>query len=266
MLQTPGQPWKVRFETWKEKSEELDRTPGSTRDKRKMQAKLNKELIDLGKELAVTPLGQPVKQRRTKRRRIQGPDAERTPDAEEGTTDAEEGTTDAEEGTPEGTPDAEQKGLARKFNSIRAVEMLLRKVRKGLNELKQGSPSTSVDDHFNDLVEYRRRQQHEQDKDGQQLVSVLRKAGSALEKRAKTTAFVCRFISHLVEYLHRRRDEHPRTDDCDREKDRERLDSVPVVVCRIVNGLLKKKGAEALVVFNALVGKSVHAISRKTLC
>ena len=236
-LEEQVQRCKARFENLKQKSKALREksSKGSTEELKGEQAALKKELqgqqAALKKELKVLKKLAPAQGQAAGQRR-------------------------GEIGSALGN-------LQKDFNDYEVVDTLVGKVEQGITALRNPPGSrSSAEDYFNGFLEYRKRQQHQQDDDGKDLVSVLEKAAEATESSAKgknMTGFVCRFISHLVEHLRRRRDPtYSKTGNFDRDRHARRLDRVPALICRIVNGLRKYKGAEALVVLNALVGKSMR--------
>jgi hypothetical protein len=157
-------------------------------------------------------------------------------------------------------PHSGVENLMKNFKDTVLVMSFVAKVEEGVALMKQQPPDdrSSTGDYFNDLVEYRQRQQNEQNDNGKEFMCTLEKVADAASanKDKTTTAFVCRFVSHLFRHLHREREpSYSHTDNADREGELKRLESVTVVICKIVNGLRKYKGAEALVVLNALVGE-----------
>jgi hypothetical protein len=233
---------KERFKDWKLKSEARDKiskaSASDLKEERaavkKEQAVVKKEFVTLRSDLAT--LKASVKRHREASEAQGGSEIGKRPRIQE---DLETTVDD----------------LSQHLKDAEILEMFIRQVVRGITVLKNqpDDRSQSTGDLFSCFVEYR--QQHEQDDDGEKLKCVLENVAKAAESCAKT-GFVCRFVSRLVEHLHRRQDPtYSRTGDCDREREAKRLDLVPIVICRIVNGLRKRKGAEALVVLNALVSK-----------
>jgi hypothetical protein len=231
-----------RFKNWRLKSEARDKiSKASARDPKeeraavkKEQAVVKKEFVTLRKDLAT--LKASVKRHREASEAEGGSEIGKRPRVQE---DLETTVDD----------------LLRNLKDAEILEMFVRQVVQGITALKDqpNDRIQSTEDLLSRFVEYR--QQHEQDNDGKKLKCVLENAAEAAESCAKT-GFVCRFVYHLVEHLHRRQNPtYSRTGNCDRENEAKRSDLVPIVICRIVNGLRKHKGAEALVVLNALVSK-----------
>ena len=224
---------KAQFEDWKSRALRDKSSKPSKSELKKTQAALKRNLAAL-QQLAAAQ-GQTAKQQRTGKRRCRNREEPEKIILRPALDD-----------------------LVRDFQDTKILNILVRKVEQGIIALRKPPGVWSrTEDYFIEFVKYRQRQRHQQD-DGKELVSVLEKVAKVAENGAKDkskTGFICRFISHLVEHLRRRRDPtYSKTGNFDLEREAKRSDLVPVVICRIVSGLREYKGAEALVVFNALVG------------
>ncbi|KAH6632462.1 hypothetical protein F5144DRAFT_574138 [Chaetomium tenue] len=231
VLPTSGDGLEARLKEWKQKSEALLKSMGSIRQLKEEEAALQR---DLEHAAALNKHHPP------KRRRKGGNGPEKI------------------------VPPSGAENLLRDMNDTMLVYNFITQVKKGVIALNLPSGRNSTAEVcFDEFVAYRLRQQSQADDNGEEFERTLKKVAKAENSRAKcksTTVFVCRFLSHLVQHLHRQRDpKYSETGNLDSEKRVKKTESVAVMICKIVNGLHEHKGVEALVVLNALVERRYKA-------